>query len=69
MFDLRKETVKKNIFLLLAVLFIILTFTGALLVITGIFDNAGCAVIPSLFGMVFLAFYRNSKKAIEENRE
>lgn len=67
MFNLKKETRKKNIFLVLQITFIILTLIGAVMVIMGKLNNAGYAVIPMLFSLIFGALYRNSKKAIEEN--
>lgn len=68
MFDLKKETIKKNIFLTLCIIFCILTFTGAILCIIGKVDNAGYAIIPMLIELVFNSLYINSKKAIEENK-
>ncbi len=67
MFNLKKETVKKNIFLLLQIVFMVLTFIGAIMVIRDKLNNAGYAVIPMLFSLIFGLLYRNSKKAIEEN--
>lgn len=67
MFDLKKETMKKNIFLGLCILFCALTFFGAFLCILGKVDNAGYAIIPMLIELVFNSLYRNSKKAIAEN--
>ncbi len=67
MFDRKKETWKKNVFLTLSIIFCILTLFGAVLCWTGKVHNAGYAVIPLLIENVFHAFYRNSKKALEEN--
>lgn len=67
MFDLKKETIKKNIFLGLCIVFCALTFIGAFLCIFGKVDNAGYAIIPMLIELVFNSLYRNSKKAIAEN--
>lgn len=67
MFNLKKETAKKNIFLSLQIVFIVLTFIGAITVITDKLNNAGYAVIPMLFSLIFGLLCRNSKKAIEEN--
>lgn len=67
MFDLKKEIMKKNIFLGLCIIFCILTFIGAFLCFTQRVDNAGYAIIPMLIELVFNSLYRNSKKAIEEN--
>ena len=67
MFNLKKEKMKKNIFLSLCIVFCILTFIGAFLCITEKVNNAGYAIIPMLIELVFNSLYRNSKKAIEEN--
>lgn len=65
--NLKREALKKKIFLILYLLFLLLTLIGAALCITRKADNAGYAVIPMLISLVFSALYRNSKKAIEEN--
>jgi hypothetical protein len=67
MFNIKRETMKKNIFLVLCVVFCVLTLVGAVLCLTGKVDNAGYAIIPMLIELVFNSLYRNSKKAIEEN--
>ena len=67
MFNLKRETMKKNIFLGLCIVSCVLTLIGAFLCITGKVDNAGYAMILMLIELVFNALYRNSKKAIEEN--
>ena len=56
-------------FFALYIIFAILTFVGAFMVITKRFDNAGYAVIPMLFGLVFCVLYRKSKKTIERNKQ
>lgn len=67
--NLKKEKLKVKAFLVFSIMFIILTFIGAFLVIMHKLNNAGYAVIPMLFGLIFSMLYRNSKKAIEENKE
>lgn len=67
MFNLKKEKIKKNIYLSLCIIFCVLTFTGAFLCITEKVNNAGYAIIPMLIELVFNSLYRNSKKSIEEN--
>ena len=67
MFNLKREKMKKNIFLGLCLIFCVLTLVGAVLCITGKVSNAGYAVIPMLIELVFNSLYRNSKKTIEEN--
>ena len=65
--DLKKEKNKKNIFLALRIIFLILTFVGATLVIMKKVDNAGYAVIPMLWSLIFGGFMRESQKEINEN--
>ena len=65
--DLKKEKIKRNIFLILQTTFLILTFVGAILVIMKKIDNAGYAVIPMLFSLIFGGFMIESQKKINEN--
>ena len=67
MFNLKKEKMKKNIFLGLCLIFCALTLVGVVLCITEKVNNAGYAIIQMLIELVFNSLYRNSKKAIEEN--
>ena len=67
MFNLKKEKVKKNIFLSLCIIFCVLTLIGAILCIMGKVNNAGYAIIPMLIELVFNSLYRNSKRRVEEN--
>ncbi len=68
MFNLKKEQLKMKIFMILMIAFLILTFVGAGYVLINNGEvNAGFAVIPSLFCMIFSALYRSSRKAIGEN--
>ena len=68
--DIKREYAKKKVFLILYILFVTLTFVGAGYVLYNKGTlNAGYAVIPMLFGLVFGMLYRNSKKAIEENKK
>ena len=50
-------------------MFFALTIVGAFLVITHKVNNAGYTIIPMLIGLIFSMLYRNSKKAIEENKQ
>jgi len=67
--DLKKEKIKRNIFLALQIIFLILTFIGAILVIMKKLDNAGYAVVPMLWSLIFGGFMQNSQKKIKENTE
>ena len=59
---MNKEKLKVKIFLILSLLFAILTLISGYLVITHKLDNAGYSVIPMLFTLTFSILYRNSKK-------
>ena len=59
---MNKEKLKVKIFLILSLVFAILTLIGGYLVITRKLDNAGYSVIPMLFTLTFSILYRNSKK-------
>jgi len=67
--DLKKEKIKRNIFLTLQIIFLMLTFIGAILVIMKKLDNAGYAVVPMLWSLIFGGFMQNSQKKIKENTE
>ena len=67
--DLKKEKIKRNIFLTLQIIFFILTIISAILVIMKKLDNAGYAVIPMLWSLIFGGFMRESQKRIKENSE
>lgn len=69
MFNLKREEIKKKIFFILYLVFFALTIVGAVLCITNKVDNVGYTIIPMLIGLVFSVLYRNSKKAIEENKK
>lgn len=67
--NIKKEQIKMKVFLILYIVFAILGFIGAFMVITKRLNNVGYVVIPMLFAIVSSIFYRNSKKAIEENKQ
>lgn len=67
--DLKKEKVKRNMFLTLQIVFLILTLVGAILVFIKKVDNAGYAVIPMLCSLIFGSFMRESQKKIKEITE
>lgn len=60
--ELKKDNVKIKIFLILGIIFSILTLINGYLVITNKLDNAGYSVIPMLFAITFSVLYRNGKK-------
>ena len=59
---MNKEKLKVKIFLILSLIFAILTLISGYLVITHKLDNVGYSVIPMLFTLTFSILYRNSKK-------
>lgn len=67
--DMKKEKIKRNIFLTLQIIFLVLTVVGAILVFAKKVDNAGYAVIPMLWSLIFNGFMRKSQKKIKENTE
>ena len=66
--NIKKEQIKMKIFLILYIVFVILGFIGAFMVITKRLNSVGYVVIPMLFAIVSSILYRNSKKEIEENK-
>ena len=66
--DMKKERIKRNIFLILQSIFLILTIVGAILVFMKKVDNVGYAVIPMLWSLIFGAFMRGSQKKINDNK-
>ena len=68
--SLKREKMKRNIFLVLQIAFIVLTFIGAGYVILNDGEpNAGYAVVPMLGALIFGMLFRNSQNAIQENIE
>lgn len=59
---MKKEKLKVKIFLILSLIFAILTLVGGYLVITHKLDNAGYSIIPMLLTLTFSILYKNSKK-------
>lgn len=57
-----KKHLKTRILLIISLIFAVLTFIGAYMVITHKVDNAGYSVVPMLFTLIFSLFYRNSKQ-------
>ena len=66
--NLKKEKIKRNVFLILQIIFFILTIIGAILVIMKKVDNAGYAVIPMLFSLIFAGFTRESQNKINKQK-
>lgn len=67
--DLKKEKIKRNIFLALQIIFVIITFINAILVIMKKLDNAGYAIVPMVWSIIFGGFMSNSQKKIKDNSE
>ena len=66
--NIKKEQIKMKIFLILYIVFAILGFIGAFMVITKRLNNVGYVVIPMLFAVICSMFYRNTKNEIEKNK-
>ena len=67
--NIKKEQIKMKIFLILYIVFAILSFVGVFMVITKRLNSVGYVVIPMLFSIVFSMSYRKSKKTIEDNKK
>lgn len=76
MFNLKKEKRKKNIFLLLSIISAFIFISGVMCTIMGdaspvkfVINESPIKLVvpPALVFFITFAFYRNSKKAIEEN--
>lgn len=76
MFDLRKEKIKKNIFLILSVISAFIFIAGVMCTIMGsdspvkfIVNGSPIKLVvpPALVFFVVFTLYKNSKKAIKEN--
>ncbi len=76
MFNLKKETIKKNIFLTLSIISAFIFVAGVMCSILGedspvkfIVNESPIKLVvpPALVFFITFALYRNSKKAIEEN--
>lgn len=76
MFNLKKETIKKNIFLTLSIISAFIFVAGVMCSIMGedspvkfIVNKSPIKLVvpPAIAFFVSFALYRNSKKAIEEN--
>lgn len=66
--NIKREKTKRNIFLILQMVCIVLTLIGAGYVFFNHGEpNAGYTVVPMLFALIFGMLFRNSQKAIKEN--
>lgn len=76
MFNLKKEKIKKNLFLALSIISAFIFIAGVMCTIMGedspvkfVVNESPIKLVvpPALIFFVTFALYRNSKKAIEEN--
>lgn len=76
MFNLKREKIKKNIFLTLSIISVFIFIAGVICTIMGdsspvkfVIDESPVKLVvpPALVFFVTFALYKNSKKAIEEN--
>ncbi len=64
--NIKKEKIKMKIFITLYIVFAILDFIGAFIIITKKLNRVGYVVIPMLFAIISSMFYRNSKKVMKK---
>lgn len=56
----------RRAFIVLCILFMLLTFAGtAYVIVSGGEASPGCAVVPMLFTLIFLGAYRSCKGRVE----
>ncbi len=76
MFNLKKEKMKKNIFLILSIIFAFVFIAGVMCTVMGdsspvkfIINESPIKMVvpPALMFFVTFSLYKNSKKTIEEN--
>ena len=68
--NLEKEKLKLKIYLILYIIFLVLTFVSAGYVIYNKGQvSAGLSIVSMLFGLIFMGLYRETKKRIENNKK
>ena len=68
--NLEKEKLKMRIYLILYIVFLIITFISAGYVIYNKGQvSAGLSIVSMLFGLIFIGLYRETKKRIENNKK
>jgi len=68
--NLKKEKLKMKIYLILYIIFLIITFVSAGYVIYNKGQaNPGLAIVSMLFGLIFIGLYRETKKSIVKNNK
>ena len=67
--NLKKEKLKMKIYLILYIIFLIVTLCSALYVIYNKDEvSPGLAIVSMLFGLIFIGLYRETKKNIEDKK-
>lgn len=67
--NLKKEKLKMKIYLILYIIFLVLTFVSAGYVIYNKGEtNPGLAIVSMLFGLIFVGLYRDAKKKLKDNK-
>lgn len=59
---MKNLSTKSKIYLILQILFAILTFVGFILLLIEKINNAGMSIVCMVFSLMFGNFYRDSKK-------
>lgn len=68
--DIKKEKMKMKIYLFFYIIFVILAFAGAIYVLSNRGEaNAGYALIPTLFGLIFSMLFQQTRRRINDNKE
>lgn len=67
--NLKREKLKMKIYLILYIIFLIITFCSAGYVIYNKGQaSPGLAIVAMLFGLIFIGLYRDTKKKIKDNK-
>jgi len=68
--DLKKEKLKMKIYLILYIIFLIITFISAGYVIYNKGEtNTGLAIVSMVFGIIFVGLYNETKKRIMKQKK
>lgn len=60
--NMKNLNLKSKIYLILQILFAILTFVGFVLLLVGKINNVGMSIVCMVFSLTFGNFYKDSKK-------
>ncbi len=63
---MKREKIRKNIFLVLTIICIILTAVGVFIIVNNGVGTPGAAIIPLLIGLVCFTFYKDAKRNLKK---